>query len=257
MMRLINNNGDPEKDNFVELIDFFYCREHLFIVTELLDKNLYDFDQRRKRKGLPAYYTKDKIRRISSQLLRALNCLHKMSIMHCDLKPENILFKSVENCEIKLIDFGSCCFMHDEPAFYMQTRPYRAPELLLGCEYDQKIDMWSLGCVLLELYTGVTLFECRSVQEILAKMIALFGPFPDWMVRSGKLTKTFFTPHLVPFHEVQKVMANPDGTHQHVVVELELLIPDISMSFDGFFKDEDPVFIDFIKKLLEINPIKR
>jgi len=132
----------------MKLFDYFYWREHLVLVTELLGANLYEYDNLfRKSKNGKSYFTFPRLKAISKQLLKSLGKLHSLNIIHCDVKPENILIKDEENTEIKLIDFGSCCFSHETPTFYMQTRPYRAPELILGCEYSSKIDIWSLGCV--------------------------------------------------------------------------------------------------------------
>ena len=71
--------------------------------------------------------------------------MHGLDLIHCDLKPENILIKSYSRCEIKVIDFGSSCFTKDHLSSYVQSRSYRAPEVILGLPYDQKIDIWSLG----------------------------------------------------------------------------------------------------------------
>ena len=71
-----------------------------------------------------------------------------------DLKPENILVKSYNRWEVKVIDLGSSCFETDHLCSYVQSRSYRAPEVILGLPYDKKIDIWSLGCILAELCTG-------------------------------------------------------------------------------------------------------
>lgn len=91
---------------------------------------------------------------ITRQCLEALQYLHNLGIVHCDLKPENILIKSYKKCEIKVIDLGSSCFQTDNLCLYVQSRSYRAPEVMLGLEYDEKIDIWSLGCILAELCSG-------------------------------------------------------------------------------------------------------
>jgi serine/threonine protein kinase len=91
---------------------------------------------------------------ITRQCLEALEYLHHLGIIHCDLKPENILIKSYRRCEIKVIDLGSSCFKSDNLCLYVQSRSYRAPEVILGLPYDQKIDLWSLGCILAELCSG-------------------------------------------------------------------------------------------------------
>ena len=259
MIRMISKNCDLEKKNLLKMIDYFYCREHLVIVTELLSQNLYDYQQNIREKGLEPYFTKERIRGIAYQVLVALQELHNLNVIHCDLKPENILFQSIKDCKVKLIDFGSCSFIHDEPAFYMQTRPYRAPELLLGCQYDEKIDIWSLGCVLAELFLGVGLFECKSVSGILAKMMAVFGSFPEWMIKTGKLVKKFMTRDLLPFHEVKDERNNYEndvGFGKRQESRLEILVPK-RIDLIGYFPKDDELFVDFIFKLLEVDSLKR
>lgn len=65
-------------------------------------------------------------------------------------------------CEVKVIDLGSSCFISDHLSSYVQSRSYRAPEVILGLPYDQKIDIWSFGCILAELLTGSVLFQVTS-----------------------------------------------------------------------------------------------
>ena len=91
---------------------------------------------------------------ITIQCLEALEFLHGLGLIHCDLKPENILIKSYSRCEVKVIDVGSSCFETDNLCSYVQSRSYRAPEVILGLSYDKKIDIWSLGCILAELCSG-------------------------------------------------------------------------------------------------------
>lgn len=81
----------------------------------------------------------------------------------------------------------------------MQTISYRAPEVILGCPYDEKIDVWSLGCIVAELYTGEVLFDSSSVGGMLAKIQGLRGPWPSWMIEKGKYSKKYFTKDLIPY----------------------------------------------------------
>jgi serine/threonine protein kinase len=64
-------------------------------------------------------------------------------------------------CEVKVIDLGSSCFTTDHLSSYVQSRSYRAPEVILGLRYDTKVDIWSLGCILAELSTGYVLLQVR------------------------------------------------------------------------------------------------
>ena len=80
--------------------------------------------------------------------------MQKHKIIHCDLKPENILLKKKNKTGIRIIDFGSSCFEDKKLYSYLQTRYYRAPEIILGCNYGIEIDLWSFGCIIVELYSG-------------------------------------------------------------------------------------------------------
>lgn len=127
-------------------------------MTELLKDNLYEFYKFNRENEQVPYFSFGRIQKIAKQLLIGLEYIHYLKLIHCDLKPENILIKSFSKCEIKIIDFGSSAFFHDSLGSYVQSRSYRAPEVIVGCKYDCKIDIWSLGCVLAELLTGSVLF---------------------------------------------------------------------------------------------------
>jgi serine/threonine protein kinase len=172
LLRFINANGDPDEKNVLRLIDCFYHKEHLFIVTELLKDNLYEFYKYINENNFENYFNLGRLQKITKQILTALDYIHSLKIIHCDLKPENILIKSINNTQIKVIDFGSSCFIHDHLSSYVQSRSYRAPEVILGCKYDYKIDLWSLGCILAELYTGNVIFQNDSIQSLIARVIS-------------------------------------------------------------------------------------
>ena len=80
--------------------------------------------------------------------------MHTENVIHRDIKPENILMKQKGKVGIKIIDFGTSMFSHEATYMYIQSRFYRAPEVILGAPYDYSIDMWSLGCLLAELHLG-------------------------------------------------------------------------------------------------------
>ncbi|XP_017698198.2 uncharacterized protein LOC103706777 isoform X2 [Phoenix dactylifera] len=154
LLKFVNKNDPADKYHILRLYDYFYYREHLLIVCELLKANLYEFHKFNREAGGEVYFTMPRLQSITIQCLEALQFLHGLGLIHCDLKPENILIKSYSRCEVKVIDLGSSCFETDHLCSYVQSRSYRAPEVILGLPYDEKIDIWSLGCILAELCTG-------------------------------------------------------------------------------------------------------
>ena len=164
LLRYLNANDPHDQMHVVRMFDYFYFREHLFIVCELLRDNLYELYHSVAKFHWPPYFTLARVRVIARQTLTALAFLHSLDLLHCDVKPENVLFRSISRCVVKLIDFGSSSFVSDPHSSYVQSRSYRAPEVALGMPYGQRIDLWSLGCILAEVFTGATLFNNRTVR---------------------------------------------------------------------------------------------
>ena len=88
-----------------------------------------------------------------------------LDIVHCDLKPENVMLRQPNRSIIKVIDFGSSCMTDERIYTYIQSRFYRAPEVIMGLPYGTPIDMWSFGCILAELFTGYPLFPGESMSH--------------------------------------------------------------------------------------------
>lgn len=109
-----------------------------------------------------------------------------------DLKPENILLKQPNRSGIKVIDFGSSCFEEERVYTYIQSRFYRAPEIILGMPYGLPIDMWSFGCILAELYTGYPLFPGEDEAEQLACIMELFNAPSKRLLAKASRRKHFF-----------------------------------------------------------------
>jgi len=172
----------------VEMREYFYFRNHLCIAFELLSSNLYEFCKTNGFRGLSLGLC----RRFAGQLLRSLRFLRAQRIIHCDLKPENVLLERPNKSAIKLVDFGSSCFEDERAYTYIQSRFYRAPEVILGTPYDQGIDMWSLGCVLAELYAGRPLFPGENEAEQLARIMEVIGAPPPSALADATRAETFF-----------------------------------------------------------------
>ena len=125
---------------------------------------------------------------LAAQMLDALAFLHALGVAHCDVKAENICLAKGVNRRFKLIDFGSAVLRFDVHNSYVQSRWYRAPEVMLGMPWDTQVDLWSLGCVLAEVQVGQPIFRASSVERVLAAQVAVLGPIPAQM--------TMFSPQL-------------------------------------------------------------
>lgn len=199
ILRYVNRLDPNSEHHIYKMLNFFYYQKHVYIVTELFREDLHEFQKLVHKMRWPAYYTYPRIQRIAKQVLESLQFIHSKGVIHADLKPENILLEDYSTCDVKIIDFGSCYYLDgvEELPEYLQSRSYRAPEIILGMEYDYKIDIWSLGCILFELATqGQVLFENNSVPHILSQIQSVFGPFPLDMLKTGRFVPHFFLPDL-------------------------------------------------------------
>lgn len=122
--------------------------------------------------------TQVQVNNVVYQLLQGLTHVHAAGIMHRDLKPENLLLNS--NLTLKICDFGLARSIYDEPPFthYHATRWYRAPELLLDFDvYTTAVDMWAVGCLVPELYSGRPLFPGTTEINQLHTICKIKGSF--------------------------------------------------------------------------------
>ena len=193
ILELLRQTGKCDENYILRVKTFFYYREHLIIVTELLRQNLFEFGKFVLDNNEEPYFTLPRLAYITRQCLVALRFVHSLGLVHSDVKPENILLGSYSRAQIKLIDFGSSCYLTDRQSSYIQSRSYRAPEVVLGLPYDGKIDVWSLGCVVAEMYTGEVIFQNDSIVSMLSRIEAFRGSFPRHMIAQGRQCGRFFT----------------------------------------------------------------
>jgi len=118
----------------------------IYIVLDLMDTDL------ERIIGSNNDLTDHHVQYFIYQVLRGLKYIHSANVIHRDLKPSNLLLNA--DCDLKICDFGLARGVKDDVDLtkYVVTRWYRAPELLCSClDYDEKIDVWSVGCILAEL----------------------------------------------------------------------------------------------------------
>ena len=220
------------------------------------------------------------IQKIAFQLLQGLNFMHKINIIHTDLKPENILFVNsdyeklfyfpknvcnnknnlfycnIKNTDIRIIDFGSAIKIDKHKNSYgiINTRQYRAPEVILQCcAINEKTDIWSIGCILFELYTGDLLFPTHNNEEQLCLIQKACGHFPEWMIKGTSYNHLYKLFNRCPQHQNDYIINIENcGKCEEIKESLEY------QKIVGKFADPShKLFDDFIKYLLNINPKER
>jgi serine/threonine protein kinase len=200
----------------------------VYFVQDLMEADLRDF-------LVTGQKLSDKhVQYLMYQMLSAMSHVHSSNILHRDLKPENILINS--NCQVKICDFGLARGMdwEEDPTMstnYVQTRWYRAPELLLNYKsVSPAIDIWSLGCIMAELMGVGVLFKGSSPINQLEKILQVMGTQEAGNIKGSPQSLEFI-------NKLPVFKAKP----------LESLFPDW----------ENPEAVEFLKELLQFNPEKR
>ncbi|XP_033746574.1 dual specificity tyrosine-phosphorylation-regulated kinase 2-like [Pecten maximus] len=257
-IRILEHLKKQDKDNafnIVHIYEHFVFRNHICITFELLSMNLYELIKKNKFQG----FSLQLVRKFAHSILQCLDALYKNRIIHCDLKPENILLKQQGRSGIKVIDFGSSCYEHQRIYTYIQSRFYRAPEVILGAKYGMPIDMWSLGCILAELLTGYPLFPGEDEGDQLACIIELQNMPPQKFLDSAKRSRNFISSKGYPRYCT--VTTLPDGSttlqggrSRRGKTRGKPGSKDFVTALKGC---DDLMFIDFLKRCLDWEPSAR
>ena len=247
------------------------------LIFEFLGLSLYEYLKMNSFMGFNIV----QIQEIAFQLLQGINFLHNINIIHTDLKPENILFVNsdydkifhfpkninesqtnnlyycnIKNADIRIIDFGSAVKIdkHKDSYGIINTRQYRSPEVILQCcPIDKKTDIWSIGCILYELYTGELLFPTHGNEEQLCLIQKSCGHYPEWMINDTNYKNLYKLFYKCPIH----------GNDFMIDVEKCGKAEEIKKSLDfqkitgEFAHPSHKIFEDFIQFLLNVNPKKR
>ncbi|KAF0291353.1 Dual specificity tyrosine-phosphorylation-regulated kinase 2 [Amphibalanus amphitrite] len=234
-LRRRDKNGDY---NVIHMLDYFYFRNHLCVTFQLMGLNLFELIKKNNYQGV----SMSLIRKFGTSIVQCLRLLSKEGIIHCDLKPENVLLKSRGSSNIKIIDFGSSCYTHQRVYTYIQSRFYRSPEVILGLPYGTPIDMWSLGCILAELHTGLPLFPGENEVEQLACIMEVLDLPPEELIRHASRRRLFFDSRGTP-----RTLTNTKGRRRRPGAK----------PLANALKTEDALFEDFVEKCLTWDPARR
>ncbi|XP_007473448.2 cyclin-dependent kinase-like 3 isoform X4 [Monodelphis domestica] len=159
-------------ENLVNLIEVFRQKKKIHLVFEFIDHTVLD-ELQHYCHGLES----KRLRKYLFQILRAIEYLHNNNIIHRDIKPENILVS--QSGITKLCDFGfarTLAAPGDIYTDYVATRWYRAPELVLkDTTYGKPVDIWALGCMIIEMATGNPYLPSSSDLDLLHKIVIKVG----------------------------------------------------------------------------------
>ncbi|KAK0622839.1 kinase-like domain-containing protein [Immersiella caudata] len=197
VLATLKANDEENRNRCIHLRDCFDFRGHICIVMDLLGQSVFDFLKSNNFVPFP----NSQIQNFARQLFTSVAFLHDLNLIHTDLKPENILLchndyqtftynrkipsssttiarqatqrRVLLDTEIRLIDFGSATFQDEYHSSVVSTRHYRAPEIILGLGWSFPCDIWSIGCILVEFFTGDALFQTHDNLEHLAMMEAV------------------------------------------------------------------------------------
>ena len=310
IMKKLNENDKKDEYHIIRSYECFKYNNHLCIVNELMQKTLLDILKSNRSKGLSL----TSIRFITKQILKAVDFIHNSDFVHTDLKPENILL-SIENENnennnnnikdkmsqntdlinnkvlIKIADFGSACLKKQLiRKTYIQSMYYRAPEVIIGLPLNEKVDVWSIGCILIELYLSTPIMPGTCSYDQLYKINSLIGHCPQYMISHCKKRDKYFTnvndkEAQAPYYKIKSpkeyykeypkdkpkdfyvIPENLQNLDDLINVKRDTIksknsrlksLNNSSLSINSSnIKDDLPAFIHLLKGMLQIDPNKR
>jgi len=165
--------------NVVKYMNFFFSSEtdgknFLNIVMEYQSSTIYQLI--RSHATVSRCIPFEVVKCCAYQMVRAIAYIHSLGICHRDVKPQNFLLNP-KTAIVKICDFGSAKILGKNNVSYICSRFYRAPELILeSSEYTHTVDIWSIGCIISELFLGAPLFMGSSGSEQIIEIMKLLGP---------------------------------------------------------------------------------
>ncbi|KAM8833124.1 homeodomain-interacting protein kinase 1-like isoform 1-T1 [Synchiropus picturatus] len=259
---------NSDKYNIVRWNDAFTWEGCYCLEFEKLDVTLLEYMQKTDSGALQL----QEIRPILQQLATALKFLQSLKIVHGDLKPENIMLVDEQRKppRVKVIDFGLAIPISEVYLGQIfQTLWYRcsfggtcrAPEILLGAPFNEIIDVWSLGCIAVEMLVGQTLFPAQDEFEMMRRISHTLESPPNYMLMSALRSAEYFELDITG-RWTSKTPPETNGCDSHVINSLHDLL--VIVPFDkstgkeiGAELNDRVRFIELIGKMLKIEPEKR
>ena len=237
-----NYQYDEEEDNYLDSnppynINIMEYSKNLQRYLKEKTRILHDEDYRRNMIEKNNILTSEVSDQEKSKMMKNLS--EKMSRRGPEIDP---------SIEVKICDIGNACWFNHHFSTIIQTRQYRSPEVILGINYNETSDIWSLACMLFELATGDFLFEPRKGDTFsknddhLAQIIEAVGKMPKNFALSGLDSYKYF---------------DKKGKLRRIKNLIYFPIKDILVKKYHFKEKEAKAFSDFLMPMLEYYPDKR
>jgi serine/threonine protein kinase len=237
-----NYQYDEEEDNYLDSnppynINIMEYSKNLQRYLKEKTRILHDEDYRRNMIEKNNILTSEVSDQEKSKMMKKLS--EKMSRRGPEIDP---------SIEVKICDIGNACWFNHHFSTIIQTRQYRSPEVILGINYNETSDIWSLACMLFELATGDFLFEPRKGDTFsknddhLAQIIEAVGKMPKNFALSGLDSYKYF---------------DKKGKLRRIKNLIYFPIKDILVKKYHFKEKEAKAFSDFLMPMLEYYPEKR
>mmetsp|Transcript_10150 Transcript_10150/g.29167 ORF Transcript_10150/g.29167 Transcript_10150/m.29167 type:complete len:887 (-) Transcript_10150:1367-4027(-) len=256
ILRIMSEEDRDGKRHCVRMLTSFEYRSHLCLVFESMAMNLRELV---KKYGRDVGLNINAVRQYAEQLMIGLHHMHRCKVVHADIKPDNILVND-RHTIVKFCDFGSAMYDGDNDITpYLVSRFYRAPEIILGLPYGHPLDMWSVGCVLYELFTGKILFAGRTNNEMLKLMMTYKGAFPKKMLRKGAFASNHFEGETLDdfcLLEEDPVTKQPIRRHLKTSKIQTKTFAEV-LSASGGDKKKAAALADLLDKCLALDPDRR
>lgn len=208
-----HNKTCDNKREYISLFidDFFYNKIHI-IVQKKYSHNLYEEYTKRK---IPV----ESVKRITFDILTGLHFLKINKIIHADIKPENILFLDDKSYKSIICDFSlskdlSTQFEEDKDNYILQSIWYRAPEIIFRNDYDYNIDLWSLGCIIYEIYFSMPLFSTKCESDLFSKIYCLLGTPSVDVIKSSHMSRKLFNLNYELTFQISPIIENKMKIHE-------------------------------------------
>ena len=269
----------------LKLYSHFELDKHYFLVTEKLGHSLYDVMKMNRYKGFPMRMIRNIARQLlqAMRFLKSMNLIHTdlkvenvlfvgdLSTRESDNETQNDVpindddnkdngrnsfkesrtssqAKYPESSTIKIIDFGGATYDDEKKSTIINTRQYRSPEVLLETKWSFPSDIWSVGCIIAEIYLGGLLFQTHNNLEHLALIERSCGLFPYRMLEVSPVSREYFDKRgKVRFYELHSDSQN----HVRGMKRIQDVF-----AIDRKRGDRSGI-ADLVKELLEIDPSRR